>query len=136
MAGKLTPEIVMDIAGEIMSEPWLWGKRDCCASACEVFKRLTGINPMDAVEAYSTRSEAYRIIARNGGLMRFAEKLAKASGIHYTEPMTGAISLSHMGDALGPERRALLICIEPGAWIAKSEFGYTILRRAERSWNA
>lgn len=135
MARELTPAAVMAVVDDVMSEPWAWGATDCCASACDVFARLHGIDPMQAVRgSYSSAMGAVRLIQSWGGMVAMAEGLAAAADLSASDGATGDIGLSAPGFAEGPEGRALLICIQPGAWAGKAMDGFVILPNAERCW--
>lgn len=127
MAGDLTPSAVMAIVDEIMSVRWKWGQSDCCTCACDVFHRLYGVDPMASVRGYSDAMGAARIVRKFGGFVAMAEKLASRSGLYVSDGRTGQIGVSPVGTGQGPEKRALLICIEPGAWAGKTQLGYAII---------
>lgn len=119
----------------VMSARWEWGVADCCTSANDVFHALHGIDPMAEVRGkYDSAVSAARLIRSWGGFAAMADALARSSRLIISDGQTGDIGLSAPGDAGGPDGRAMLICIEPGAWAGKSELGYTILPNAERSW--
>lgn len=120
----------------IMSVRWRWGPADCCASACDVFAALRGIDPMAPVRGrYDSAASAVRLIRRMGGFVAMAQGLATRAGLTACGPVPGAIGLSHAGAAHGPEGRALLICVQPGYWAGKNELGYSIIPDAEMCWN-
>jgi hypothetical protein len=137
MAGALTPDAVMEAVDRIMSVRSEWGSTDCCFSACDVFADLHGIDPMAPVRGvYSDVIGAARLLKDYGGFVSMAETLAGAAGLIVSDGRTGDIGISSAGAGLGPERRCLLICAEPGVWAGKTELGYGIIRNAERSWRA
>lgn len=131
----ITPSAVMAEVDRVMSVRWRWGSADCCTAACDVFAALHGRDPMAAVRgSYGGAVSAARLIRTWGGFPEMAEALARAARLVQSNGRPGAIGLSAPGDAGGPDGRAMLICIEPGAWAGKSELGYTILPNAERCW--
>ncbi len=136
MAGNLTSDAVMDAVDRIMSARWVWGMADCCTSACDVFRVLHGIDPMGPVRGYADAMGAARLIKSYGGFLPMADALAGAAGLSTSDGVPGDIGVSSIGAAEGPERRALLICIGPGAWAGKTELGYAIIGNAERCWRA
>lgn len=133
----LTPSAVMAEVDRVMSARWQWGSSDCCAAACDVFHALWGIDPMAELRGgYHDAISAYRIIRDWGGFPEMADAFARTACLTVSNGQTGDIGLSRPGDAGGPDGRAMLICIEPGAWAGKSELGYTVLNSAERCWRA
>lgn len=131
----ISPAAVMAEVERIMSAHWQWGAADCCAAACDVFEALHGIDPMAPVRsAYDSAIGAARLIQTWGGFVAMTEALARAAGLDAGRGETGEIGLSAQGAAYGPERRAMLICIQPGAWAGKTEAGFAILNTAERCW--
>lgn len=108
---------VMEVALDVMDRPWKWGEADCCTSACDVFLRLYGIDPMAPLRGtYRTQREAARIIARMGGFERMAATLAERAGLREVEPVAGAVGVSPDG---------LVICANPRIWLGKTLTGLT-----------
>lgn len=141
MARDLTPEAVMAAVEQTMAAHWAWGRADCCTAACDVFAALQGRDPMAGLRGqYATAGQAARLIRRWGGFEAMAAALAEAAGLGacptISQARPGAIGLSLPGAARGPARRALLICIQPGAWAGKTLDGFAVLPTAERCWNA
>lgn len=136
MAGNLTPKAVMAEVDRIMSMPWKWDVADCCTSACDVFHALHGIDPMASVRGYGDAMGAARLIRSYGGFVAMASALASGSGLAVSDGRTGDIGVSSVGVAEGPERRSLLICVQPGVWAGKTITGYAIIKNAERCWHA
>ena len=137
MARELTPDTVMETVERIMSVRSDWGATDCCLTACDVFAELHGIDPMAPVRgAYADVIGAARLLRTYGGFVSMAEALMGAAGLTVSDGRTGEIGLSSAGVGQGPERRCLLICVEPGVWVGKTELGYGIVRNAERCWHA
>ncbi|WP_118138774.1 hypothetical protein [Oceanicella sp. SM1341] len=137
----LTPpgEDVLAHALRVMDRPFAWGHADCCTAACDVFEALFGIDPMAELRGrYATAAGAMRIIAGEGGFAALAERLASTAGLAPGQGggTAGALGLSAPGTATGPQGRALLVCIAPGAWAAKSEGGMSVLPGVERHWHA
>lgn len=133
----MTPDEVMEVVDRIMSVEWVWGTADCCASGCDVFAELHGIDPMARIRgAYASAGDAARLIKTWGGFPAMVEALADQSGLIISEGLPGEIGLSAPYDSGGPDGRSLLICIEPGAWAGKTQFGYGVISTAERCWRA
>lgn len=137
MARELTPEAVAAEVDRIMSARWRWGVADCCTAACDVFQALHGIDPMAEVRGrYDDAVSAARLIREWGGFRPMADAFARAASLTVSDGQPGDIGISAPGNAGGPDGRAMLICIRPGAWAGKSELGYVILPNAERCWRA
>ncbi len=106
---------VMETALDVMDRPWDWGQADCCTSACDVFYRLYGIDPMESLRGkYATEFGAMRLIAKHGGFLRMAATLADRTGLVACEPKAGAIGVSE---------KALVICVKPNVWLGKTLHG-------------
>lgn len=119
----------------IMSAAWAWGTADCCTSACDVFAALHGRDPMEPVRGqYVNAKGAARLIRDWGGFAAMAASLAWMQGLIASDGAAGDIGLSPAGAAEGPERRALLVCVDRGVWAGKTEVGFAILPAAERCW--
>lgn len=133
----VTPSDVMAAVDDIMSQPWQWGVSDCTASACDVFNRLHGIDPMKPLRGtYHDARSGYRLIRQWGGMLEMGARLAEMAGLRpgYGEP--GDIGVSFARACSGPNGRSALICVQPGIWAGKTEDGYAILTAAERCWRA
>lgn len=132
----ITPEHVMSEVDRVMSAPWKWGSADCCASACDVFLSIHGVDPMAPVRGkYDSAMSAARLVATWGSFLSMGEKLAARAGLVDGRGSAGEIGLSHAETATGIEGRAMLICIEPGIWAGKTVDGFAILASAERAWH-
>jgi hypothetical protein len=128
----------MRLALVAMDGPVVWGRRDCCTAACDVFAALTGVDPMLPLRGrYASAIEAGRIVRQAGGFRALAGRLAAVAGLALVPVAAGGLALSRPGLALGPERRALLVCLGPGAWAAKGSDGMVLLDNAavEVAWN-
>lgn len=117
-----------------MSQRWVWGQSDCCVSARNVFHDLHGIDFMDGVEEYDSALGARRIINRYGDFPSMVEELAYEAGLRDGLGYGGEVGISHHGATDGIDGHALLICVAPGYWAGKTEYGYAVLPSAERSW--
>jgi len=116
---------------EEMSGPWVWGVSDCCASACNVFGRLWGIDPMsDYRGAYDSVRDAMRLFAGFGGFRQLIETAASAAGLSQSDARPGAIGVTHTGVYGG----TLLICIDSGCWAGRTWDGFTTLDAAQQAW--
>ncbi|NUM72728.1 hypothetical protein HUU40_00060 [candidate division KSB1 bacterium] len=135
MAAKLiTPELIMDQVELIMCCPMIWGKSDCVKTTTQIFKTVTGVDLLKNAEPYFNLCSAVKLIRKHGGFLRMVETIAAQAKLIECDPCCGAIGISESGLASGPDDRALLICVQPGAWVGKSQNGYTILPKAERCW--
>lgn len=122
----------MAVVAEVMGEPWRWGERDCCAAACEVFRRLHGIDPMGALRGgCGTREAADLVVAAHGGMTAMVARLTASAGLVPTDaPVAGDLGLS----AERPEGKVLCICVGHDRWAAKTARGFAIIGAAERAW--
>lgn len=130
----MAPELIIAAVERHMGQRLAWGESDCCVSARNVFRDLHGIDLMPSSIDYDSATGAMRVIAKHGGFTKMASALANEAGLREGLGVPGEIGISHHGATDGVEGRALLICIEPGAWAGKTEYGYAILPSAERSW--
>ena len=117
---------------EVMDRPWKWGEADCCTAACDVFHRLTGIDPMANLRGrYRTAIGARRMIRNFGGMAALASTQATRYGLHeLAAPVPGAIGVvdTDAGDVLA-------VCISPGVWAAKTTHGFTSVSAVRRFWH-
>lgn len=130
MAG-VTGEAVLAAAERVMLRDFAWAECDCCTAACDVFRALHGVDPMQAHRAaYSNALGAARLVARHGGWIAFTDALARAAGlVSVDRPQAGDIGLVIAGD-----RHSLAVCAGPGFWAAKTMRGFGIVPAAERAW--
>ena len=134
ISGK-TPSAVMAEVDRVMAVRWQWGLADCCTAASDVFLALWGVDPMAELRGtYEDAGSAARLIARRGGFLALCEAAARSSGLVAGAGRPGDIGLSAAGAGGGPDGRAMLICVKPGAWAGKSDLGYSITRDVERCW--
>lgn len=128
MAG-VTERRVLATAIDVMDRPFEWGVADCCTSACDVFLRLHGIDPMAPLRGrYRTERGARVHIARRGGFLAMANALAAEAGL-----VPGAGAPGEIGVVETPDGPALAIS-DGGVWLAKSPGGVTSVATAARSW--
>lgn len=125
----------MEAVIAVMDRPWEWGRSDCCASACDVFERLHGIDPMRGLRGrYASRGEAEALIAARGGFAAMAASLASLAGLRTGCGAPGEIGLSPEGAASGG--RCLMIRTGPLGWAAKTARGFALVPEAELCWRA
>lgn len=69
------------LSRSLMIQPLNWGVRDCALDAADIWRAVTGFDPMaDLRGTYSTR-HGYRLLAmREGGLLAMAKR--RLSGAH------------------------------------------------------
>lgn len=121
----------MAVCMDVMDRPWQWGVADCCTSACDVFHRLHGIDPMQSLRgSYSTRTGAVRAITSRGGWVKMSGDLARDAGLVEGTGVAGEIGLV-MSEG------QLCLAVSTGAvWIGKSMTGLASVSVCERSWRA
>lgn len=119
----------MAVCMDVMDRPWQWGVADCCTSACDVFQRLHGVDPMqDLRGAYSSRTGAVRAIAARGGWHQMAGDLAAAAGLSDGVGGAGEIGLI-VSDG------NLCLGVSTGkVWVGKSLTGLATVPDCVRSW--
>jgi hypothetical protein len=106
---------VMEVALDVMDRPWEWGEADCCTSACEVFLRIHGVDPMAHLRGtYKTKTGAMRMIASFGGFVPMVRALAAKAGLVESAAVPGAI---------GATQDSLVICARPCVWLGKTPHG-------------
>lgn len=138
MARVLTGDDVMRAAQAAMMRPWVWGEADCCTSVCDMVIALFGHDPMDDIRgAYDSAEGADALIGAYGGFLGIASAMARSVG---WLPVSGPVWPGDVGvTAPGvhqPDRRALAMCVGPGAWVCKSPRGLTVVREVDRCWRA
>lgn len=112
--------MVTDLALRMMAGPFVWGHADCCTSACDVFAKLHGIDPMAPLRGrYSTARGAYRLITRAGGWFPLFRDLAQTADLTLTHSWgVGRLALARVGTDF-----ALVIGINDGLWAGKVDGG-------------
>lgn len=132
MARELTPDAVMAAVERIMGGAFVWGVSDCCAAPCAVFDDLHGVDPMAHLRGvYAGQASARRLIREAGGMQAFADSLARAALLLRSPGVCGDIGLVRNGRG-----HSAAICVQPGAWAAKSEMGFVMVSTAEVAWCA
>ena len=126
MAGELEHVLA------VMCQKWQWGVTDCCSSACEVFRRINGIDPMQSIRGtYNTHKGAEKLISKMGGFLPMCETLASQAGLIDGVGESGEIGVSISGDNMP----VLSVCVGDGYWAAKSKNGFVLLKNVMRSWS-
>ncbi len=128
MARELTPDRIMDVAAEVMSGAFRWGRNDDCTAACEVFRRLHGIDLLDGLR-WGTAMEAGRLMYRAGGLDAMASRRARALGLRPGTTAPGEIGISLSG-------KSLVVTLGQGFVIGKARDGMAIIEGARKTWSA
>lgn len=130
---RVTPAAVLEAVEAAMLRPWAWGVADCCASASSAFDALHGIDPMgDLRGTYADAEGAAAVIAAEGGMVEMVRRRTAEAGLIQValgEARSGDLGLSRSR----PEGRALCVCVEPGAWAAKTARGYALIE-ADMAW--
>lgn len=110
--------------------PFVWGKNDCAIFAADAVQAITGQDPAPAgLRHHTTARQAYRAIARHGGL----EGIATAS---MGEPIT--VQQATVGDVLlvkAGKRDALAICNGTSALMPSAHGLVSVgLKSARMAW--
>lgn len=107
-----------------MRHPFKWGLRRDCTAACDAFKALHGVDPLDGCnDAYSAAIGAARILKHAGGYLAWCR--ATFDLPETTQPQAGDLALIDSADAFGA---ALAICIQSGEYASKTEAGMVITK--------
>lgn len=111
----------------MMAGPFVWGRSDCCTSACDIYARLHGIDPMAPLRGrYSTARGAYRLIKAYGGWLPMFRELAAQADLTLTFDWgVGRLGLARVGEDF-----ALVIGIEDGLWAGKVDGGMQAVSEA------
>lgn len=131
---RVTAAVVIEAVEAAMLRPWAWGVADCCASACAVFDALHGVDPMAGLRGSCADAEgAAAVIEAEGGMVEMVRRRTAEAGlaqVPLAEARPGDLGLSRSR----PEGRALCICVEAGAWAAKTPRGYAMIE-ADMAWS-
>ena len=112
---------------------FVWGERDCCASACSAFAEIYGFDPMVELRGlYASRREAHSVIADRGGLRLVAMDLARKNGLVWRqrEPARGG-DIALIGEGKCP---SLGLAIGNGWFAAKGPKGLVVVGHALECW--
>ena len=129
---------IINLAETHMSGEIVWGTRDCCTGACDIFQSLHGIDPMWPLRGlYETKYGAYREIKSRGGWLEMTTSLANTCGLVSGDGSFGEIGVTREGVANLAGGRALAISGGDLGWIIRTEMGYAIIKHQfiERSWS-
>lgn len=129
---------LIGLAETHMSGEIVWGSRDCCTGACDIFHDLYGIDPMWPLRGnYNTKRGAYREIASRGGWLEMTTQLADLSGLIDGGGAFGDIGVTVQGAANLAGGKALAISGGDIGWIIRTEMGYALIKHQfiERSWS-
>lgn len=115
---------------DIMGGPWVWGQSDCCASACDVFAALHGIDPMAPLRGrYATAREAALMIASYGGWRAMCAALARDAGLR-----EGTGGAGDLGLVRTEGRLSLAVGWGGGLWAGRTDGGFVTVTGAVQSW--
>lgn len=125
--------LILAHAVEVMDRPWKWGEADCCTSACDVFARITGIDPMARLRGtYNTRVGAAAMIRAMGGFDAMVDRLAAEAGLTRGTGDAGEIGIGVLPNG----RRALTVSVARAAFVGKSPTGLAAVPEVLRSYRA
>lgn len=115
----VTEDLVGEAVDAVMHGPWVWGSADCCTSACDVFQRLHGIDPMKPLRGrYASEAEAQALIRSFGGWRRMFRTLGAQAGLRAGVGAAGEIGLVREAGY------SLAIGIGHGMWAGRINGGY------------
>jgi len=82
------------LVAEVYSAPFVWGSSDCCTCACDVFRRLHGVDPMAPLRGrYATQEQAHAAIRARGGWRRMFAALTARAGLSEGRGEAGELGL-------------------------------------------
>ena len=119
------------LALQTMGGAFEWGRADCCTAACDVFRDLHGLDPMQPLRGqYSSAVGAYRLIRARGGWLRMADDMARGAGLLPADGWAeGRLGLCPVG-----RDYALVVGIEHGLWAGKGKDGMVAVRDVVAAW--
>lgn len=120
----------MEAVLDVFQGPFVWGSGDCCTSACDVFARLHGVDPMGPLRGrYSTRAGALALIRDWGGWRRMTARLAGIAGLGPGRGAAGELGLIRLRDGF-----ALAVGLGDGQWAGRIDGGFQTVDSVVRSW--
>jgi hypothetical protein len=112
--------MVMAHVLDVYDAPFEWGVSDCCTSACDVFARLHGIDPMAPLRGrYASQAQAHDLIRARGGWRRMFTRLTGAAGL-----VAGRGDAGELGLIRSAEGFTLGIGTGGGLWAVKMDGGF------------
>tara|TARA_R110000824_G_scaffold28928_3_gene96874 strand:+ start:8732 stop:9157 length:426 start_codon:yes stop_codon:yes gene_type:complete len=81
------PSVLIGYLESKMSEPFCYGKNDCCLFAAKWVELVTGENPAQEFGIYESKKEAFKILTKSGGVRGICKKLFKR--IHLNDAQRG-----------------------------------------------
>lgn len=123
----ITDDDVMSVVELVMDGPVVWGASDCCASVCDVFEVLHGVDPMASLRGrYQSEAEAGALIRAAGGWRCLVRDLARQSGLVPGDGRPGEIGLLRVA-----RQYSLAIGLGRGMWAGRIAGGYAVVPAAE-----
>jgi len=120
----------MDAVLEVFDGPFAWGRGDCCTSACDVFARLHGTDPMAPLRGrYASETEARVLIRSWGGWRRMTARLADMAGLRPGTGAPGELGLVRLAGGF-----ALAVGLGDGFWAGRIDGGFQTVETLERCW--
>lgn len=130
-ARVITPDAVMNAVDSVMMRPWDWGRgHHCLGDVADVLVSLGGPDIMAGLRwTYRSQRGALRIIAEAGGVPALLAREAAAAGLVWGAAVPGAV-----GTAPGLDDPAVVICLQPGQWVGKTQAGYAVVSIVMEGW--
>lgn len=117
---------------DVMQGPFVWGSGDCCTSACDVFQRLHGVDPMAPLRGrYASEAEAMALIRARGGWRRMTQWLADLAGLRSGVGAAGEIGLIKLENGF-----ALGVGMGRWQWAGRVDGGFQTVGSVVKSWSA
>tara|TARA_R110000822_G_scaffold73572_2_gene176758 strand:+ start:550 stop:933 length:384 start_codon:yes stop_codon:yes gene_type:complete len=122
---------MQDFISQILSEPFEWGRNDCCSIADRWVEQSTGKSPAKISNYhYTTEDEARAIIRAAGGMGSMMEAAMRLAGFERTRhTATGDVGLVL-------KDRELCMAVSTGlGWFSRNEKGAMLVRKQPvRAW--
>lgn len=103
--------------------PFRYGRHDCCLAVTRCIKAMTGIETAKPFRGYGNERDAFRTLARHGGVVGIAERVAREQGFEEIAPMKAQrgdiVLLDTPREALGVvdlTGRTVLTAARGGGW--------------------
>ena len=129
MAANLTGDCVLAVALDVMDGPFDWGHRNCALAACDVIRRLHGLDLLGRFR--DDMRLGLRLVARDGLLAVAADEAARL-GLRTGTGAPGEIAVSLPDDE---GRRSLLVALGDDFFVGKTIDGLAVIEGAEQTWS-
>lgn len=122
--------VIFELVDRYMSGPIVWGESDCLTSCCNVFRDLSGVDPLWPYRgSFNTRQGLLRHISDKGGWFGFANQLAIWSNLESGRNEPGDIGVTFTGIVSDEFRRAVTIYGGSDVgWFVRTSTGFGVVK--------